>query len=546
MSLPTSPDALRDLVLSLLQKQEEQEAERTRIIAQQQALIIQKDQHIAARDETIARLESTIAKLNRWRFGRRSEKLSPDQISLWEEALDTEIAAMESLLDTVLAGSAAVTATAPKAADAPAETRAVPARPARRHPGRMTIPAHLPRVEVRHDPQTCTCQQCGGVLENVGEEITEKLDFIPGHFQVIRHIRPKLACRPCGTLESPALPAQVIDKGLPTARLLAHVMTAKHVDHLPLYRQEPQYRRAGVPISRATLCSWMGHGEYWVSILAEDCKTALLEGRLLHADETPLPVLNPGSGKTDRAYLWVYRSQADAPHPIVVFDYAPDRKGIHPQHFLGDWKGILQTDDYGGYDALYRQEQIIEAGCWAHVRRHFYDVEQRGPSPVAQKALAWIAKLYVIEAEIKAATPDQKAAARQQRAGPLLEAFHTWLTETQMQVAPKSGIAKAIAYALKRWKALTLYLKEGYLSIDNNPVERALRGVAIGRKNYLFVGNDAGGQRAASFYSIIETCKLNGVEPFAYLCDVLEKLPTWPNKRRHELLPWNWKKLALA
>ena len=535
MPLPTSPDALRDLVLDLLQKQEAQEAEHTR----HEALIAQKDQHIAVRDETIARLESTLAKLQRWRFGRRSEKLSPDQINLWEEALETEIAAVESELEAVLTQSATVTE--PEGIAPNSVTR-----PPRRHPGRMKLPDTLPRVEVHHDPLTCTCGQCGGLLETVGEEISEKLDYIPGRFQVIRHVRPKLACRPCGTIESPALPAQVIDKGLPTGRTVAHVMTAKYVDHLPLYRQETQYLRAGVPISRATLCSWMGRGEYWISVIAEACKIALLEGVILHADETPLPVLNPGSGKTDNAYLWVYRSQADAPHPIVVFDYAPDRKGTHPQNFLGDWKGILQTDDYVGYDALYRKEQVIEAGCWAHVRRHFYDVEQRGPSPVAQKALAWIAKLYAIEAEIKESPPDQKAQVRQQRAGPLLESFRTWLSETQMQVAPKSGIAKAIGYALKRWKALTLYLKEGRLSIDNNPVERALRGVAIGRKNYLFAGNDAGGERAASFYSIIETCKLNGVEPFAYLCDVLEKLPTWPNKRLHELLPWNWKKTALA
>lgn len=542
MPLPSSPDALRDLVLDLLQKQQQKEselAEYTRHIARQEALIAQKDQHIAVRDETIARLESTLAKLQRWRFGRRSEKLSPDQINLWEEALETEIAAVESELEAVLTQSATVTE--PEGIAPNSVTR-----PPRRHPGRMKLPDALPRIDVHHDSLTCTCGQCGGPLEIVGEEISEKLDYLPGRFQVIRHIRPKLACRPCGTIESPALPAQVIDKGLPTGRTVAHVMTAKYVDHLPLYRQETQYLRAGVPISRATLCSWMGLGEYWISVIAEACKMALLEGTILHADETPLPVLNPGSGKTDKAYLWVYRSQADAPHPIVVFDYAPDRKGIHPQNFLGDWKGILQADDYGGYDALYRKEQVIEAGCWAHVRRHFYDVEQRGPSPVAQKALAWIAKLYAIEAEIKESPPDQKAQVRQQRAGPLLESFRTWLSETQMQVAPKSGIAKAIGYALKRWKALTLYLKEGRLSIDNNPVERALRGVAIGRKNYLFAGNDAGGERAASFYSIIETCKLNGVEPFAYLCDVLEKLPTWPNKRLHELLPWNWKKTALA
>ena len=528
VDLPTHPDALRDLVLQLLRQQEEKDAEHARQLAV-------KDRYLILRDETIARLEMTIAKLKRWRFGQRSEKLSPDQISLWEEALETEIAAVESELEAVLAESAAAK-----------QPESAPKTAPRRHPGRMKLPDTLPRVEVRHDPESCTCGQCGGPLETIGEEISEKLDYVPGHFQVIRHIRPKLACRPCGTLESPAMPAQVIDKGLPTARMVAQVLTAKHVDHLPLYRQEAQYLRAGIPISRATLCSWLGQGEYWLSILAEACKMALLEGAILHADETPLPVLNPGSGKTHKAYLWVYRSQGDAPHPIVVFDYAPDRKGIHPQGFLRDWQGILQTDDYGGYDALYRKGQITEAGCWAHVRRHFYDVNQSAPSPVAQTALLRIREIYEIEAEIKDDPPEQKVLARQQRAGPLLESFWTWLNDTLTQVAPKSAIAKAIGYALKRWKALTLYLQEGRLGIDNNPVERALRGVAIGRKNFLFAGNDAGGERAAAFYTLIETCKLNGVEPFAYLCDVLEKLPTWPNKRLHELLPWNWQNPTLA
>ncbi len=527
-NLPTNPDALRELVWQLLREQEEKEAEHALHLAEIQQQLAQKDHHISVRDATIARLESTLAKLQRWRFGRRSEKLSPDQISLWEETLDTEIAAAEVELEAIRAERVAT----------PSESQAKVTP--KRHPGRMKLSDTLPRVEIYHAAEHGTCAQCGSALEPIGEEVTEKIDYVPGHFQVIRHIRPKLACRPCGTLESPALPAQVIDKGMPTARMIAQVLTAKHVDHIPLYRQEAQYLRAGVPISRATLCSWLGQGEYWIRILAQACKSALLEGRILHADETPLPVLRPGSGKTDKAYLWVYRSQADAPHPMVVFAYAPDRKGSHPQTFLGNWQGILQTDDYSGYDALYRTGRITEAGCWAHVRRHFYDINQRAPSPVAQQALLQIAKLYAIEAESKDDPPEQKVRIRQQRAGPLLESFYAWLTEKQMQVAPKSAIAKAIGYTLRRWQALILYLGEGRLGMDNNPVERAIRGVAIGRKNFLFAGNDAGGERAASFYTLIETCKLNGVEPFSYLCDVLDKLPTWPNKRLHELLPWNW------
>ncbi|MBU2754737.1 IS66 family transposase [Acidithiobacillus sp. CV18-3] len=540
--LPSHPDALRKMVLQLLQEREEKDresawqvAQHHQQIAEQHQVIALKEQHISVRDETIARLEMTIAKLQRWRFGRRSEKLSADQLRLWEEALETEIAAVETELDAVLADSAA--ATSPES---------TPKATPRRHPGRMKLPDTLPRVEVQHAPSRCTCGQCGALLESIGEEVSEKIDYVPGHFQVIRHVRPKLTCRSCGTLESPPLPAQVIDKGLPTARMVAQVLTAKYLDHLPLYRQEAQYQRAGVPLSRSTLSSWLGQGEYWLTLLAGACKEALLAGKILHADETPLPVLHPGSGKTQKAYLWVYRSQADASHPIVVFDYAPDRKGTHPQRFLGDWQGILQTDDYSGYDALYRKGGILEAGCWSHVRRHFYDLDQSAPSPVAQNALLRIRKLYEIEADIQDDPPERKAQIRRQRAGPLLESFHTWLTEVQMQVAPKSAIAKAINYALKRWSALTLYLDTGHLSIDNNAVERALRGVAIGRKNYLFAGNDAGGERAAAFYTLIETCKLNGVEPFAYLSDVLDKLPTLPAKKLQELLPWNWTSPTVA
>ena len=327
-AIPDDHDALRDLVRTLL-------ADR----ATQATYIAEQEQALRLKDETIARLEMTLAKLQRWRFGQRSEQLASPQMTLWQETLDTEIAVIESTLDTM---REAPVATGPSPDTKPR---------VRRHPGRTPLPEALPRIDVRIEPERCACAQCGEPLTSIGEEVTEKLDYIPGHFQVIRQIRPKLACRPCGTVESPDLPASVIDKGRPTARLVAHVLTAKHCDHLPLYRQEQRYQRAGVTLSRATLCSWLGQAEYWLSVLAGACKEVLLQGRILHADETPLPVLRPGSGKTDRAYLWVYRSQADAAYPMVVFDYAKNRKNEHPRRFLGEWAGVLQTDDYAGYVA---------------------------------------------------------------------------------------------------------------------------------------------------------------------------------------------------
>ena len=524
--LPDDPEALRELVRALMAERDVQESQ----LVSQTAKIAEHEEALRLRDEIIARLEMTLAKLQRWRFGQRSERLTTPERTLWEETLDTEIAVVESTLDAMT----------PALQSGAAESAAA-AKPRRRHPGRTPLPETLPRIDMRIEPTRCACAQCGEPLTPIGEEITEKLDYIPGRFQVLRQIRPKLACRPCGTVESPHLPASVIDKGRPTARLVAHVVTAKHCDHLPLYRQEQQYLRAGVALSRATLASWLGQAEHWLSVLAGACKETLLQGHILHADETPLPVLNPGSGKTDRAYLWVYRSQADVVHPVVVFDYARNRKGEHCQRFLGDWRGILQTDDYAGYDALYRTGRVIEAACWAHVRRHFYDVNEAAPSPVAQEALLRIAQLYAIEAAIKDDPPERRVQIRTEQSKPLLAAFRAWLETVLPQVAAKSAIAKAIRYALKRWEALLRYCDEGALSIDNNPVERALRGVAISRKNFLFVGNDAGGERAAAIYTLVETCKLNNVEPFAYFCDVLDKLPTWPHKRLSELLPFNWK-----
>ena len=516
-SVPTDPSRFAPWAGALLSAFEESQA----LLRERDEARVRDAQTIQHQAVTIESLKFELARLKRWRFGASSERLSAEQLSLWPELLAQDSAAVEEQHRA--------------AQEAPASPRPRPPRP-----GRHPLPEGLPRIEIRHEAASCTCAACGGPLDTVGEEVSEQLDFIPARFQVLRHRRPKLACRHCETLESPPLPAQVIDRGLPTAGLLAQVLTAKYLDHLPLYRQSGIYARAGVVLARSTLCGWVGLSEVWLEPLAERLKAHLLAGRLLHADETPVPVLAPGTGRTATGYLWAYHSQADALHPIVVFEYAPDRKGCHPQAFLGPWSGTLQVDGYAGYEALFRAGRITEAGCWSHVRRKFFDVNATAPSPVAQQALATIAKLYAIEAELKADPPDAKARARRQRAGPILEALQTWLERVRGQVAPKSELAKAVQYALNRWPALVRYLDDGCQAICNNAVERSIRGIAVGRRNWLFAGSDAGGRRAALVYSLLETCKLNGVEPYAWLRAVLERIPTWPASRIDELLPFHW------
>ena len=378
-------------------------------------------------------------------------------------------------------------------------------------------------------------------ITRFGEETSEQLDIIPPQFFVQRHIRGKYACRCCETVVTAPMPAQAIEKGLPAPGLVAHVLVSKYAYHLPLHRQEVIFANQGVSIPRSTQAGWVGQSGVSLEPLVAAMRRVILQESYLQADETPVPVLAPGTGKTKTGYLWVYRTGPWSPLQAVVFEYAETRGQQWPTAFLEDFTGILQVDGYSGYNQVLGRKDILEAGCAAHARRKFHDVFKATRSPTALDALQRIAKLYALEADIQDLSPEDRVTQRRQRAGPLLEAFKSWLEDTLHQLPPRSSLAAACGYTLGRWPALLVYLDHGHVNIDNNPIERTIRGAALGKKNYLFAGSDNGGDRAALLYSLIETCKLCGVEPFAYLKDVLTQLPTLPHTRLDELLPWNWK-----
>jgi hypothetical protein len=359
---------------------------------------------------------------------------------------------------------------------------------------------------------------------------------------VIRHVRPKHACPECERIVQVAAPSRPIDKGLAGAGLLAHILVSKYADHLPLYRQAQIYAREGVELERSTMAEWVGQCFGLLDPLTQALQRYVMASEKLHADDTPVPVLEPGRGKTKTGRLWTYvrddRPAASTDPPAVLFRYSPDRRGERPGEHLKDFTGILQADAYAGFGHLYANGRIREAACWAHARRGFYDIHQANQSPIAAEALDRIGALYVIEQEIRGRAPDERAAARQARAGPLLEAMREWLRHTLTRVSKKSELAKAIGYVLTRWTALTRYVTDGRIEIDNNAAERALRAVALGRKNYLFCGSDAGGERAAAIYSLIGTAKLNQIDPQAYLRYVIERIADHPIKQIDELLPW--------
>jgi transposase len=480
-------------------------------------LVLEHREELQARTREIESLKLLIAKLKRMQFGRSSERLSREI-----EQLELHLEELESQAPVIAKAEAA----------APAEVAAPP---------RRALPEHLPRERVVHET-SCSCPACGGAMKPIGEDVSEVLDYVPARFRVIRHVRPKLACVKCDCIAQAPAPSRPITRGLPGAGLLAHILVAKYADHLPLYRQSEIYAREGVELERSTMAEWVGKCFALLEPVVESLGRYVVASPKLHADDTPVPVLDPGRGKTKTGRLWTYvrddRPSGSTQAPAVWFRYSPDRRGERPREHLKKFTGFLQADAYAGFNAMYEGERVKEVACWAHARRGFYDLHQANGSPVAAEALARIGRLYEIERETRGRPPDERRAARQARAGPQLDSLREWLREMLARTSKKSALATAISYVLMRWTALTRYRDDGRLEIDNNAAERALRAIALGRKNYLFCGSDAGGERAAAIYSLIGTAKLNGIDPEAYLRHVLERVADHPINRVEELLPW--------
>ena len=497
------------------------------LIAAQQQAMLAKDEALAAqqekllsRDHEIEHLKLVIAKLRRMIFGTRSEKVSREieQLELKLEELETQQA---------------------ERVTASPQTSAQPkAKPIRR-----PLPEHLPREVHTHLPAEDACPDCGGELRKLGEDVSEILERVPATYKVIRHVRVKMACSKCDVIVQTPAPSRPIERGLAGPNLLAHVLVSKYADHLPLYRQSEIFAREGIDLDRSTLADWVGAASYLLAPLIDQIRKHVLAADKIHADDTPIPVLAPGMGKTKTARLWTYvrddRPAGQPMPPAVWFAYTPDRKGEHPRRHLNHFTGILQADGYAGFHHLYEGGRIVEAACWAHVRRKFYDIQVANGSAIATEAVHRIGALYDIEREIRGKPAELRCQIRQARAAPLIEELHRWLNTTLTKLSRKSDTAAAIRYALSRWRALTRYLDDGRIEMDNSAAERALRTVALGRKNFLFCGSDAGGERAAAIYSLLGTAKLNGLDPELYLRRVLEQIADHPINRIHELLPWN-------
>jgi transposase len=517
----TDVQTLRALVaekLEIIAEHEQVIAEREHVIARHERTITQHERTITEREARISVLTAEIARLRRAQFAARSEKMDPAQRALFEEAMAADIAAVEAELEAL---------------QSPAPSPASTACP-RQTPKRRPLPEDLERIETRHEPASCTCGQCGGALVHLGDHVSEKLSCRPLQFFVRRDIYPQYACRACERVTAVSVPPTVIDRGIAAPDLLAQVLVAKYVDHLPLYRQEAIYARSGIAIPRSTLAEWIGACGVALQPLVDRLHEALLTLPVLHADETPVGMLEPGTGKTHRSYLFAYRSGIGP--PITVFDFCTSRSGEHARRVLGTYRGALMVDDYGGYKGLFAAG-MTELGCWAHARRKFVDQHKASGSLIAKEAIERIAGLYRIEAEAKAMTAEDRLVHRQQHAVPALNAIKAWLDDLRPQVAGNSGTANAIDYTLRRWPALARYAEDGAYPIDNNPIENAIRPIALGRKNWLFAGSKTAGQRAAAIMSLLATAKANGLEPHAWLTEVLLRLPTTRDRDIDILLP---------
>ncbi|WP_425515397.1 IS66 family transposase [Mesorhizobium silamurunense] len=486
---------------------------------------------LAARAEN-ERLRQIIKELQRYRFGRRAESLPEDQLLLGlEEAEQVEAE-----------GFASAEAADPSMRDA---------RARRRRANRGSLPAHLPRVEQVIDIADKICPCCQGQLHVMGEDVSERLDIVPAQFRVIVTRRAKYACRACEevVVQAPA-PARLVEGGIPTEATVAHVLVSKYADHLPLYRQAQIYARQGINLDRSTLADWVGKAAFLLRPVHERLFERLKASDKLFADETTAPVLDPGRGRTKTGQLFAY-ARDDRPWggmnlPGVAYLYAPDRKAEQPIRHLQGFVGTLQVDGYAGYKALAERNAVSLAFCWSHVRRRFYELAQSGPAPIATEALARIAQLYRIESEIRGRSADERRAVRQERSRPVINALEPWLRQQLTLISQKTKLAEAIRYALSRWQGLTRFLDNGTIEIDSNVVERAIRPIALNRKNALFAGSDGGAEHWATIASLIETCKLNGVEPHTYLADVIARIVAGhPQSQIDDLLPWAYRPMPL-
>lgn len=509
----TDTDALRALVREQMAKI----VRHQEVIVQHELTIARRDHEIAYKTAKIDKLTHELARLRRVQFSAKSERMNPEQRELFDEAMAADIAAVEAELDALQDSTSARSTKSP-----------------RTKPVRRPLPPELPREITVHTPERCDCATCGTALTQIGTHASEKLDVKPPVFFVRRDEYPQLACPHCKTIVAEPVAPALIDRGQAAPGLLAHVAIQKYADHLPLYRQEAIFARHGITLARSTLAEWLGHVGLRLQPLVDALRTRLLAAAVLHADETPVAQLEPGAGKTKRAYLFAYRSTDT--QPIVIFDYCPTRAGKHAADFLGPWQGALMVDDYGGYKALFAHG-ITELGCWAHARRKFFDAHKASGSPVAKEALQHIGALYAIEATLRELTPQARGRERQRLLAPKLDALKRWLDELQPKVLGNTGLDKAVNYTLKRWSALARVADDGCHPIDNNPIENAIRPIAIGRKNWLFAGSETAGKRAAAIMSLIATAKANGIEPHAWLTDVLTRLPTTKDRDIESLLP---------
>ncbi len=532
--LPQDPEQLLQQLRELAQVVARQNATIASLQTKHDTVLAERD---AAQSE-IEKLKLLIRQLQRGQFGRRSERLDPDQLQLGLEDLEQTMAAAEAAQEAAAAKDGA-----PR-----------PRRARRRNLG--ALPAHLPRVEVLVDVADKSCPCCGGALHAIGESREEMLDIVPAQLRVKVIRRPRYGCRACesAVVQAPA-PERPITGGMATEALLAQVLVSKYADFLPLYRQAQIFARQGIELDRSTLADWVGRACWWLEPLWRLLRQHVMSSTRIFADDTPLPVLDPGRGRTKTGRLWGYavddRPWQGSTPPAVVFLYAEDRKGEHPAAHLADFQGVLQVDGYSGFKSLLESRPpgaIRLAFCWAHCRRRFYEIHQATGSPLAEEALRRIGELYRIEAEIRGRPAEERRTVRQERSKPLVEALHGWLGAQLERVSARSTLAEAIRYALRHWDGLVLFLDDGRLELDTNVIERAIRPIALNRKNSLFAGSAGGARHWATMASLVASAKLNGVEPWAWLTDVLERMISGRTKAPEldRLLPWTWKAERLA